>query len=36
MGLTATPGRANDEETEEMAEFYFRTIVEIDVPEGVQ
>lgn len=34
MGLTATPGRANDDETEEMAEFYFRTIVEIDVPEG--
>jgi DNA repair protein RadD len=32
VGLTATPGRTDDEETEEMADFYFHRMVGIEPP----
>ena len=35
IGLTATPGRVEQEETEEMAEFFFETKVNITTPSGV-
>jgi DNA repair protein RadD len=35
VGLTATPGRTFREETEELAEFFFRTLVGIQPPAGV-
>ena len=34
VGLTATPGRTFEEETEELATFFFRTLVGITAPEG--
>ena len=35
IGLTATPGRAEQEETEEMADFFFTTKVNITTPTGM-
>ncbi len=34
IGLTATPGRADEEETEEMSEFFFESKVDISPPGG--
>ncbi|MDF1788173.1 MAG: DEAD/DEAH box helicase [Verrucomicrobiales bacterium] len=34
IGLSATPGRADEEETRELAQFYFSTQVGLPVPEG--
>lgn len=34
VGLTATPGRTFEEETEELAQFFFRTLVGIAAPKG--
>jgi DNA repair protein RadD len=35
IGLTATPGRTEIEETEEMAEFFFESKVNISTPTGI-
>lgn len=34
VGLTATPGRTFEEETEELAQFFFKTLVGIEAPTG--